>query len=460
MKRNLIIFLAGWPVVLATTSCKKYLDAKSDTALSTVTSVNSAQQILDNSDRINGQSLYYGEYSCDNYYYDQATYDSQVTDIGLYGNLYTWGKYLYLGYDPSTTQWAQAYAAIMIANTALNGIRDIPVDNLNLQSYNNVKGTALAFRAYNFWMLSTTFSKSYNPETSNTDLGIPLRMDININEKTTRGTVQQAYDQIIKDLVTALPLLPSKAAYITRPSKASTYAMLAEVYLSMRMYNKAYSYADSSLSLKHDLIDYNTLNASSTAPVPVFKDNTEILTFFACYNTSIQYPNALIDSTLFASYKNIDLRKRFLFGANSDSTHFFSGTYAPNGNPFTGPTTAEMYLTRAECLARQGNTTDAMADLNTLMKNRIDHSISPFVPYTATSSAEALQIILQERRKELVFRDLRWMDIKRLNLEGANIIITRNINGKTFRLQPNDNRYAIQIPPEVVQLSGVPQNPY
>jgi hypothetical protein len=51
----------------------------------------------------------------------------------------------------------------------------------------------------------------------------------------------------------------------------------------------------------------------------------------------------------------------------------------------------------------------------------------PYIPITAGSSDEASQLILQERRKELLFRGLRWIDIKRLNKEGAGIVLKRKV---------------------------------
>jgi len=55
-------------------------------------------------------------------------------------------------------------------------------------------------------------------------------------------------------------------------------------------------------------------------------------------------------------------------------------------------------------------------------------------------------------------RTLRYTDLKRLNKEGANITLTRFIKGQTYTLLPNDPRYALPIPDDVIQVSGMPQN--
>ncbi|GAA0881862.1 hypothetical protein GCM10009120_04580 [Sphingobacterium siyangense subsp. cladoniae] len=82
-----------------------------------------------------------------------------------------------------------------------------------------------------------------------------------------------------------------------------------------------------------------------------------------------------------------------------------------------------------------------------------------FQVLTAKSDSEALDLILKERRKELLFRGVRWLDLKRLNKEGREISLKRVLGGKEFVLYPNDLRYALPIPEDVIELSGMQQNP-
>jgi hypothetical protein len=109
------------------------------------------------------------------------------------------------------------------------------------------------------------------------------------------------------------------------------------------------------------------------------------------------------------------------------------------------------------CLARAGNKDAAIASLDTLLSKRWKTGMyhSPVVG----NAGEALQLILKERRKELLFRGLRWMDIKRLNKEGYAITPKRIVNGQPHSLMPNDNRYALSLPQEIVDMTGMPQNP-
>jgi hypothetical protein len=67
---------------------------------------------------------------------------------------------------------------------------------------------------------------------------------------------------------------------------------------------------------------------------------------------------------------------------------------------------------------------------------------------------------LLERRKELCFRGLRWQDLRRLNKEPEYAkTLTRKIDGITYTLPPNDPKYVFPIPPNVIALSGMQQNP-
>jgi len=118
---------------------------------------------------------------------------------------------------------------------------------------------------------------------------------------------------------------------------------------------------------------------------------------------------------------------------------------------------AEVYLIRAECNARLDKKDLALQDLNKLLVNR--YVTGTFTSINVSSSSEALDIVLQERKKEMVNRGMRWADLKRLNIDGARSInLKRVLNGTEYILPPNDPRYALLIPLEVVRFSDVHQN--
>src|SRR5690606_32948220 len=118
-----------------------------------------------------------------------------------------------------------------------------------------------------------------------------------------------------------------------------------------------------------------------------------------------------LDTTLYASYAEDDLR-RTLFFRTSSTRVYPRRTYTGQTTFFSGLTTDELYLIRAECQARDGDATGSIADLNTVLLNR-DQTCT-FIPYADKTPAEALELILTERRKEPVWRGLRWSDLRRL----------------------------------------------
>jgi len=164
-----------------------------------------------------------------------------------------------------------------------------------------------------------------------------------------------------------------------------------------------------------------------------------------------------MDSTLYAAYSSNDLRKQGYYAGNSDGYTYFKGSYAASDyDLFTGIATDELFLIRSECYIRAGLIQKGLNDLNTLLAKR--YISGSFVPLAIQSQSDALDTVLMERKKELVMRGLRWMDLKRLNKEGKNIVLERIINRQSFTLQPNANYYALPLPEDIIQLTGMHQN--
>ncbi|MDB5191496.1 MAG: RagB/SusD family nutrient uptake outer membrane protein [Segetibacter sp.] len=124
-----------------------------------------------------------------------------------------------------------------------------------------------------------------------------------------------------------------------------------------------------------------------------------------------------------------------------------------------GTNVNEVYLISAEAKARTGNLAGALADLNTLLSKR--WKTGTYTPFNATTQFDALSLILKERRKELPFTAaLRWSDLRRLNIDSRfSTTLVRVLNGITFTLPPNHQKYTLPIPDAEIKLSGIQQNP-
>jgi starch-binding outer membrane protein, SusD/RagB family len=431
-------------------ACNKYLDKKADRSLVTPSSLKDLQMLLDRVDVISERNSPLPEIAADDYYITTADWQG-LSDPELRAS-YVW--------DANASfinSWRNPYQApIYYCNVVLDQLPRI--SHNDQATANAIKGAALFIRALAYQQLATLYCRPYS-NTAATDPGLALRLDPATETPSVRSTVQQTYDQIIQDFKTAADLLPDQAIFPTRPIRAAAYGALARTYLSMRDYTNAAKFADLYLQKMNTLIDYNTLVPVGAIPVPSF--NVETAFYSNTFVTAIPIPPRVkMDTTLIASYVANDLRKEVFFGSNGDGTFLFRGAYSGSAWPhqvFTGIATDEQLLIRAECAARAGNKDAAMTDLNTLLEKR--WKTGTYVALTATNAADALAKVLVERRKELVFRGLRWSDLRRLNLEGANITLTRIINGTTYTLPPNDLRWVFLIPREVMARTNLEQNP-
>lgn len=439
-------------VLVLLSSCKKeWLDQKPDSHLVVLSSLDDYRSLMDNLSFASAN--YLGEVGTDNYYIPQT---SLVSLAAQYVNLYLWANN---GYGvPSIGAW-YLYNNIYTCNSTLYGLGKVEKTSANADLYDQVRGTALFWRGYDYFELAKAFVKPYDSVGSASDPGIPLRLEADITQKIGRGSVKQVYDQILADLLQACPLLPTaKQAYKIRPNRTAAYAVLARIYLAMENYDKALLYADSSLQLNNTLLNYNTVTPSTYYGLPAYNLNPEVIFYSQTSSNALYVTTAKIDSVLYNSYTAHDLRKTVFFRISAGAV--FRGSYDGTGRNqfFAAPAVDEMYLIRAEGYARAGNVAAAMKDLNTLLITR--WITSTFVPFTATDARDALQQILTERRKELVMRSVRWTDLRRLNKDNRfATTVTRIYNGITYTLAPNDNKYEWPLPDDEILYSGIAQNP-
>lgn len=427
-------------------SCKKFLDEKPDKQLLVPNTPEEYQRLMDANFEMNLATAISGIISSDDYYQTTADFNG----MSLFNrNLYTWEDNS-MSEAQGGNDWSTSYSQVYNANIVIEGIEKIKRTEGNKDKWDNVKGTALFFRGRVFLEAALIWAKAYEPGTAATEPGVPLTRTTDFNVKTTRPNVKDTYDQILKDLKASVPLLPGVATTVMRPSKAAAYAYLSRAYLAMRDYPNAGKYADSVLQINNKLIDYAILDTWDIWPMAGFKSPEMIMFFQTDVSLTFRIPE-----DFYKSYTNNDYRKDLYYEELRDGSIGFRGSYTGDYSYFTGIATDELYLTRAECYARAGNVTDAMKDLNTLLKKRI----SGFAELTAADARSALRIILTERKKELILRGTRWMDLKRLNKEAdLQVTLKRNVGGKVYELLPDHPKYALPIPNRIVELAGIPQN--
>lgn len=446
MKNTLVKIIATLSICFMY-GCADILDEKSDYQLVTPITVQDNQALLDKISNMLGDNSISGEISSDDIY---------ITDTDYNGVSYDADKRLYI-WEPDYVartggnDWSSCYSRINVCNTVLHNIRQYGIANAE-----NVKGQALVLRATLYLEAAQVWCPVYTKSKASNELGLPLRLDPDFNIPSVRASVQETYTQILNDLHAALPLLPNNQISVTRASKRTAFAYLARAYLYIGDYQNALHYAKEALLIKKELLDFNALNSADSYPIKEM--NTEvILPTTLSYSPILGSNMAKIAPTLYSMYENNDLRKVMFFRSNASGEILFKGNYSGNSTRSSALATDELYLIVAESYAQLNDVSNAMSTLNELMVKRWKNGT--FIPFAVTDKNVALELIANERRKELLFRGIRWSDLKRYNRDGKNIVLQRTVNGKMYQLSPNDPRYAIALPENIIKLTGMPQNP-
>lgn len=433
-------------------SCESYLDVKPDKALVVPTTLEDFQALLDNDRQMLNQDLALQFMGADNHYLPDGTWRSLFNNVER--NAYIWAPDIFEG-EPGY-DWNLAYEQVFIANVVLDGLGEVEVTDANRAQWEQLRGSALFFRSYAFYNLLQLFAEPYDPATAAQHPGIPLRLTSNINAPVSRAGLQECYDEVLSSLQEATALLPESSGYKTRPDRAAAHGFLARVHLAMQGYGQALQHADAYMALHNGLMDYNGLDTAAVLPFEQFNGEVSfhsVMTSFAIVRSSF------VDPGLYAQYAEEDLRKHLFFEEGTDGSIVFKGTYSGQGNFFfSGIATDEVYLIRAECKVRLGDVSGALGDLNTLLETR--WQTGTYEPVAVPNAEGALEVVLRERRKELLFRGLRWADLRRLNQEPDYAqTLERTVDGEAYSLPPNDPRYVYPIPPLEVEVSGIGQNP-
>ncbi len=388
--------------------------------------------------------------------------------------------------DEEEPEWRSLYQKIYLANVTLDGLPSaVGSENAKQQ----LEGECYVHRAFSYFALVNTYGKAYHPASSETDPGVPVRATTLLSEKLDRKTVGQVYECMVDDLnrAIALPLFADAEAFNHRPTKTAAYALLARVYLFMGKYAEAFQAAQEALNRKGDLYDLNVDMVLSTAdprydatlwPVNglrkdyptkdkeaiLWKEPTAVTSQYSAgysvFTTNHDYLADLYDLTT-------DLRFNLFFNGTEAAgyTYTIARRYTGVYFHFIGVGVPEMVLTRAECLIRTGKWQEGVAEMENFRKKRI--RIANYAPIPGVADAQtALEAVLKERERELVFKGMNYFDVKRRNaLDNAGITLERTyfkegqwIAG--YKIDPEAGNWQMPIPPLYVSLNPeMKQNP-
>lgn len=442
------------------TACSKgFLEEIPNSNILTPQQAEDFQRLLDNAEQV-GITGVLPQLAADEYYISSEK-DWLASATATERNSYIWDKDIFGG-ELEINDWNAPYRSIFYANNIINEIEKKHSASDLTAVLRDIYGQALFHRAKAYYDLVKGFSVPFDAETQHTDLGVPIRRDPSIDYTSQRATVSDCYDLILNDLKTAVVYLAyaSPLPERNRATKLAVFALLSRIHLYRREYDKAEQFADSLLNRYDKLIDYNTI--SQTSNTPFTRTNDELIMYGATgvYRNSGQINSSqtvFVDSTLIKMYAPNDLRLSIYFISSGSGKYTVKRGYNGTGlTPFNGLAVDEVLLNKIECMVRRGELNQASASMGRLLLNR--YKRGKYNHKVFTDQQSALEFVLQERRKELVWRCLRWDDIKRLNKEGGGIMLSRKLGNAVYRLEPNTSGYVFNIPQDEINRSGIIQN--
>lgn len=452
MKKLLLFTITIINVHALCSSCTdSFLDIKPDKKLVVPETLEDVQALLDNTLRMNQGYPATQEVTSDDYFLPDENYNAVFSLTTR--NAYIWDSNLFN--DSDRNDWANLYVTVFYANVVLEVLDSYEPSEQEKMTWNNLKGQALFFRSFAFYNLLQLFAKTYDSDSSSSDLGIVLKLDSDIDHIPQRSSVKDSYNRVIEDLMISKELLPQLADHKTRPSGLAVDALLARVYLSMSDFDEALWFSAACIEQHGRLMDYNDINQATSRPFQRFNDEVIF------HSTLFGQPLSLtrVSPELYALYDEDDLRRQIFFLQVRNSDYFnYRGSYDGGSTFFGGLAMDEIYLINAECHARVGDLSIAIDILNTLLEKRWSNTVE-YPKVVVADKESVLQKVILERRKQLVFRGLRWSDLRRLNMDNEYAtVLTRVVNGKTYELLPQSNSYVFRIPDIVIRNNGIEQN--
>lgn len=378
--------------------------------------------------------------------------------------------------------WSQLYKSVFYANSVLDEFAKRTPNADEKELFETVRGEAYALRAYCYFYLVNFYADIYS-EANLEKPGVPMPLSAEDVHQFTQNNVRvpigKVYEQIEKDLEAATSCLTGRQAKsLYRFGYTSLQALKARVYLFMGRYKDAIA-ASSDVIATNSLFDMNELQPliDTKGENAVFgtKDgfiNTgyknEVLFFVGgngvnnmyAYRENVFKPS---EELLELCLRDADVKdyRKYIFSSFEDLSKpenqkvgpTVYEMYSTQESPcyLVGFKLSEMYLTRAECYARQEASDKAVADLNALLSHRIaaedftELNVNDFTPETL------LKRILEERRLELAFEGgMRWLDLRRLGKPALKHVYE---NGQVYELKAGDPRYVFQIPQSEIENS-------
>lgn len=394
------------------------------------------------------------------------------------GQAYSWQ---FISTDTEGT-WSSNYAYIANINNYINNCDGVSPDsedykseeeyNKDVKKLEQFKAEAYFARAWAYYNMAIRYCKDYEPETAETDLGLPLVTEVDINGKPARATLAQTFALIRADIDKALEFVNAEEALGTDAvSPVVIKCLLARVALWMHDYQVAYDTAKEIVNTPglnlidntDDLVAQFSEGGAEQIFVPAMNPDERsewsgtVFTFSS--SSSAYQPDMIPSLATVDAYEVTDIRFPAFFTSvdvnendNEATVYLFNkfknnpalnqkgdSPYAMYNSPaaFRLP---EFYLIAAEAAYRLNDATNAATMLNTLRTNRgVGAS-------TATTGDPLFNAIKNEWKLEYIGEGQRLFGLKRWH-DG----FTRNqaAQDATIVYQTNPDKYiGLSITPD------------
>ncbi|MBD1421193.1 RagB/SusD family nutrient uptake outer membrane protein [Sphingobacterium chuzhouense] len=357
----------------------------------------------------------------------------------------------------------QSYASIASCNLIIENGEEMT--ECTEQQRAELVATARVIRALNYFILANYYAAAYDANTANDKKAVPLILSADVGAPHTQVDIAQLYRFMIDELETALVDLPVAGLTVLHPGQGATQALLARIYLQMSNYPLALQHADKALQINNKLFDwlaYYELNKTRIdAPTDYTLKETPMN---HSYVENYYFRHGNDASTYRTTEYNLRLDRidRFEDGDAKFIARWKLRTVGPDTyyasmmtgyHNLQGLTTVEVYLIKAEALAREGRVGEAMDVLNTVRRTRI--LADKYEDLQTGDPVQAIKWIQRTKQNELIFSIVPFADVRRLNQEETyRSTMTKIEEGKTYILTPDSHLWIMPIPFGAIKNPG------
>jgi hypothetical protein len=445
--KNILKISIVFALLLSMGCSKKYLDPVPQTSLSDLTvfdtkarvvaQVNGMYAAVKNGAYLGGRFQVYGDLRGDNFIPNSSN---------LVTNFATWNHTEVASTNEVQNCWGAIYSAINVINVFLDGLKTswdggTLTGKITQAEYNQFTSEGLTLRAMCYFDLLRLYCKPYVLNTG-ANPGVPLRLKAEKSSEgndLARSTVAEVYTQILADLNAAEPLAiltyTTDLLNTTRVHKNTIIALKTRVYLAKsdwaNVVTESAKIVDATFKAPTGVANqldatfaavwaapYTTKESIFSMPMTTTDGpgtQNGMPHYFASVSSESYY--LVATSPIYVAMDATDVRKTSLIVSG---TKYYLAKWTDETTSLNFPPViryAEVLLSRAEALVRQGGTvTQAAVDLLNAVRTR-SFATGGYTLASFAAATDFYTAVLQERNMEFLGEGLRSLDIMRLGMD-------------------------------------------